>query len=252
MKTYLFDLDGTLSESREKVGEDVAGVLEHLSKESKIGIVSGSGIDFIAEQIDGVFSEKFMQDLLIMPCNGTQRYQWRKGEYTCIYSADMIDELGRINYADLLARLLREQYKFLMDSNVSLDCTGKFFDYRGSMLNWSPMGRNGNKETRKSFMEYDKENGYRLNVIEEVLKYFSSQQIRATVKLGGDTSFDIYPLGWDKTYCLRHIECDMKDLYFFGDRCFPGGNDYELYKKVGKSCHVKNPADTVRILKSLM
>lgn len=252
LKTYLFDLDGTLSESREKVGEDVAAVLEQLSKESKIGIVSGSGIDFIAEQIDGVFSEEFMQDLMIMPCNGTQRFQWRNGEYECVYSVNMIDELGRVNYADILARLLREQYRFMMDSNASLDCTGKFFDYRGSMLNWSPMGRNGNKETRKTFMKYDKENNYRTEVIEGILKYFGSQQIRATVKLGGDTSFDIYPDGWDKTYCLRHVESDMRDIYFFGDRCFPGGNDYELFKAVGKSCHVKDPADTVRILKSLI
>ena len=26
------------------------------------------------------------------------------------------------------------------------------------------------------------------------------------IKLGGETSFDIYPKGWDKTYCLKNFK----------------------------------------------
>ena len=49
-----------------------------------------------------------------------------------------------------------------------------------------------------------------------------------TVKFGGSTSFDIYPNGWDKRYCLTHF-ADW-ETWFVGDRCEEGGNDQELYE----------------------
>jgi len=254
MKTILFDLDGTLTESREKLSEEMAKILEIVSQRFKVGIVSGSGLDFIDEQISGVFSEEFMASLLIMPCNGTKFYKWRPTTktYENLYDSDMIDDIGRLEYNDLLARLLREQHKFMLDCPVSLDCTGKFFDYRGSMLNWSPMGRNGSKKTREDFVKFDKEEGYRIRIIEELKRFCNSQKIHVDIKLGGDTSFDIYPVGWDKTFCLQHVDSELKDIYFFGDRCFPGGNDYEISKMIGKSYQVEGPEETLKILEKFL
>jgi len=140
----------------------------------------------------------------------------------------------------------------MLDCPVSLDCTGKFFDYRGSMLNWSPMGRNGSKKTREDFVKFDKEEGYRIRIIEELKRFCNSQKIHVDIKLGGDTSFDIYPVGWDKTFCLQHVDSELKDIYFFGDRCFPGGNDYEISKMIGKSYQVEGPEETLKILKKFL
>lgn len=65
--------------------------------------------------------------------------------------------------------------------------------------------------------------------------------------IGGQISFDVFPDGWDKTYCLRHIgEDEYDEIHFFGDKTFPGGNDYEIF------CHPRvightttGPDDTV-------
>lgn len=75
--------------------------------------------------------------------------------------------------------------------------------------------------------------------------------------IGGQISFDVFPTGWDKTYCLQHIEAekalsgiDYKQIHFFGDKAFPGGNDYEIYSDSRTIGHaVKDPQDTMRILK---
>ena len=48
---FLFDLDGTLSPSRQRVGHDIAIDLRELSKYGTIGIVSGSDYNFINESI---------------------------------------------------------------------------------------------------------------------------------------------------------------------------------------------------------
>jgi hypothetical protein len=38
---------------------------------------------------------------------------------------------------------------------------------------------------------------------------------------GGQISFDCFPTGWDKTYCLRHVENDgYTKIHFFGDKTF--------------------------------
>ena len=37
--------------------------------------------------------------------------------------------------------------------------------------------------------------------------------------IGGQISIDIFPIGWDKTYCLRFVEADNYDtIHFFGDK----------------------------------
>ena len=77
--------------------------------------------------------------------------------------------------------------------------------------------------------------------------------------IGGQISFDVFPLGWDKTYCLKHIEAESQvsgaeydTIHFFGDKTKEGGNDYEIYvdkRVIGHA--VTSPDDTIRILKDL-
>ena len=48
---------------------------------------------------------------------------------------------------------------------------------------------------------------------------------------GGQISFDVFPEGWDKSYCIQHINKDgqTKVIHFFGDKTMPGGNDHEIF-----------------------
>ena len=103
--------------------------------------------------------------------------------------------------------------------------------------------------TRSEFIQYDKASEYRKKVILRLEDHIRENELGVVVKLGGDTSFDIYPEGWDKTYCLNHVSDSIDDVAFFGDRCFPGGNDYEISKAVKKSYQVKGPDETMDILR---
>lgn len=77
--------------------------------------------------------------------------------------------------------------------------------------------------------------------------------------IGGQVSFDVFPTGWDKTYCLQHIEAEKeitgieyKTIYFFGDKCFPGGNDYEIFTDKRTNGHaVEGPTHTMKLLKEM-
>lgn len=63
----------------------------------------------------------------------------------------------------------------------------------------------------------------------------------------------MFPNGWDKTYCLRHVEHEgFKTIHFCGDKTFVGGNDYEIVSHPLVTGHtVANPVDTVSIMRSL-
>ena len=66
--------------------------------------------------------------------------------------------------------------------------------------------------------------------------------------------------GWDKTYCLRHIEAEKEisgvvydKIHFFGDKAYEGGNDWEIYSDKRTIGHkVTNPDDTYAQLQELL
>ena len=77
--------------------------------------------------------------------------------------------------------------------------------------------------------------------------------------IGGQISFDVFPTGWDKRYCLSHLENEAKNggvnyttIHFFGDKTMKGGNDYEIYSDSRTIGHaVLNPEDTYAQVKKL-
>ena len=137
------------------------------------------------------------------------------------------------------------------------------------MINISPIGRNCSQEERDAFEEYDKIHKIRQTMVEMLqqefsdlgLKFSIGGQIRFRIMLSvfacASTnvlgSFDVFPIGWDKTYCLRFVEgSGFKEIHFFGDKTMPGGNDYEIFEDPRTIGHtVTCPADTVRLCREL-
>lgn len=70
--------------------------------------------------------------------------------------------------------------------------------------------------------------------------------------VGGQISIDIFPEGWDKTYCLQFVEDKYDHIYFLGDRTDLGGNDYEIYidKRV-TGFKVENYQHTIQLLQDI-
>ncbi len=134
---------------------------------------------------------------------------------------------------------------------------GTFIEFRNGMINVSPVGRNASTAERDEFQAWDAQSGCRTKFVETLRKEFAD--LGLTYSIGGQISFDVFPNGWDKTYCLRHIEAekslsgiDYKNIHFFGDKCFKGGNDYEIYEDSRTIGHaVKNPDETLRVVTEL-
>jgi phosphomannomutase len=126
---------------------------------------------------------------------------------------------------------------------------GTFIEFRNGMLNVSPIGRNCSTEERAEFEIFDKTALVRKKMILDLSTEFEDFNLKYSI--GGMISFDVFPIGWDKTFCLRFLEAENYDeIHFFGDKCYEGGNDFEIYsdeKVIGHA--IQDPKETIRELK---
>lgn len=249
----LFDMDGTLTEPRKKIGIEMVAKLVELACLTNIGIVTGSNYDYLIEQCKDIWKAVSPKSVTLLPCNGTQVYKWsdKSESYEQTHSVNMIKELGRLPYSVILRSCLKYQ-KSILEFH-ELPYTGTFFHYRGSMLNWCPIGRNAKDPQRNAWIKEDTKHNIRERFREHVLRDMEIAEIPVDVTLGGSTSFDIYPEGWDKTYCLRHF--NNMNHWFVGDSCTGTGNDRTLYEAVSKNDRAfmtKSPENTIKIIDKII
>ena len=247
-------MDGTLTAPREKFDISLFSTLGLLADKSEIGIVNGSDFEYLSEQMDYVLNSHLRYRLHLLPCNGTKYYPPPKhsnDKYELLHSVNMKEEIGAEDFNSLMVSLIQIQSNFDLSK---FPLTGHFIQYRDSMINWCPIGRNATKEDRKVFIEYDKSfsPSFRERTIGSLSDRLALKQIsdKITIKLGGDTSFDIFPKGWDKTYALRHFK--KRKIWFVGDRCDIGGNDKEIYDLIDKeerAFKTKNPFQTELLIR---
>lgn len=238
----LFDVDGTLTLPRQKVTQEMEDCLQWLNTRCIVGLVGGSDLSKISEQMniggrsvvdrfDFVFSE-----------NGLVAH--RKGQ---LFSQEsIVDYMGEEKLQEFINFALRAM------ADIKLPCKrGTFIEFRSGLINVCPVGRSCSQAERDQFGEYDKKHHVREKLVELFRKEFPDAGLSFVI--GGQISIDVFPTGWDKRYCLRHIEKDdFKTIHFFGDKTQPGENDYEIYtdeKTIGH--HVTSPEDTVCQLKKL-
>ena len=69
-----------------------------------------------------------------------------------------------------------------------------------------------------SFVELERVNPIREQFVAALRQRFPVEQHRLTFSIGGQISIDIFPAGWDKTYCLRYLTPRYQKIHFFGDK----------------------------------
>ena len=107
-KIVLFDMDGTLTPPRKSIEKNIIEVLSKLSKHTKIGVVTGSGYDYVVEQCSDLWSSSIIDpsNIILFPCNGTQVYTWSGSTWKEIFRANMKEELWELTYKKLVRAIL--------------------------------------------------------------------------------------------------------------------------------------------------
>ncbi|KAJ8612131.1 hypothetical protein CTAYLR_002437 [Chrysophaeum taylorii] len=228
----LFDIDGTLTKARLNITPEMRAFMLSLRERITVGVVGGSDFpkqkeqlgDTVVADYDYAFSE-----------NGLTAY--KDGEL--IGQQSFRDKIGE----DAMQRLLNFTLAYLSKLNLPVK-RGTFIEFRKGMLNISPIGRNCSRPERDEFETYDKTAGVRTAMVAAMQDEFKDLDL--TFSIGGQISFDVFPRGWDKTYCLSFINAeDFDEIHFFGDKTYRGGNDFEIFEDPRTVGHtVTSPDDT--------
>ena len=202
---YLFDVDGTLTPSRQKIDKKFAVWFSKFCERESVYLVTGSDKPKTLEQIGPVV------------------YNRCKGVYQCSGNEFWIKEtLIRSNKWKLPDIARQFLLQCLEEENFHIR-TGTHIEERPGMVNYSVVGRRANHEQREAFVEYDKNTNSRINTANAFNTMFPDLQ--ATV--GGETGLDIAPKGFDKGQIVKDFNKSCK-IKFFGDAMWEGGNDYSL------------------------
>ncbi|CAL2039244.1 unnamed protein product [Caenorhabditis brenneri] len=235
-KTILvFDVDGTLTASRQQITPEMREFLIEARKRVPLAVVGGSDFNKIAEQLAGHDKELLLSSFdYVFSENGLLGF---KG--TEPFPVQSIQKaIGDAKLQELINFALR----YMSDIQLPVK-RGNFVEFRNGMINLSPIGRSCSQEERNEFVVFDTEHGIRQKFAEELRKNFGHYGLQFAI--GGQISVDVFPTGWDKTFCLQYFENDFDKIHFFGDRTAPGGNDHEIFADERTIGHtVEGPEDT--------
>jgi phosphomannomutase len=173
-------------------------------------LVSGSNLEKIKEQVP-----QYILDMSegVFTCGGNQL--WLGGKLS--YNHEFKPEEDLINF--LKEKLSNSPYPVR---------AGNHIEDRGSMLNFSIVGRDCSLEERLEYFEYDVHSNERSIISDEIINKWNNLD----AVIGGQISIDITPKGMNKSQVLSEVKKFYSDdrYIFIGDRTMEGGNDYPLAK----------------------
>ncbi len=243
-KALLFDMDGTLTDSRQPITNDVLDTLKALGPSVKKYLVTGSDMEKIEEQIPYEILLNMFEK--VYSCNGTRVYncdldmddETMPIEPELIHQVTLLDHYSEADINHIVNVLL----SIAANTHTKIK-TGTFVEWRGSQINFSIIGRNCTSDQRADYVIWDQKSGEREKIVNKLREEFKGWGL--SFRLGGQISIDITREGWDKSYAFENMKESPDQCIFFGDKICKDGNDLDIAMKCGKYHMVENPADLI-------
>jgi phosphomannomutase len=241
---FLFDVDGTLTESGSIISNTMKNKLKNLIDNGiDIGIVGGGKLDKIVIQMDNLyFNQYFTECGCVYHKNNSFPKKLNLSEIYC-------KNIRNHELYPYINILIKETLKYL--SEVDYTITGNFIDLRNGIIYISLIGMSANDNERKYFMHLDEKYKYRQNLLNILIEKATNLNILSKIDIveGGSVGIAIYPKEYDKIQVLNHLIKDYDEIHYFGDKYKKNGNDYNIINDLKVIGHpVDNPNDTINII----
>ena len=224
MKKFIFDVDGTLTESRKYM--DISFMSEFIIFCCKFDtyLVTGSDRDKTVEQVG---LDVYNRAKRVFNCSGADIYVRNKN----VYRSKWQPPRSLVNF-------LSDE----LDYSTFPHKTGNHIEHRPGGINFSIIGRGENSmEYRKEYVKWDRNTDERVTIADRIINEFP----HLNIQIGGQTGLDISDN--DKSQILKFFS-PFDEIHFFGDMMKQGQNDYPLAEALrgwgGYPHCVKNWEDT--------
>ena len=210
MKKFIFDVDGTLTDSRQQIDLSFEVYMIKFCCKYDVYLVTGSDR---AKTIEQVGLDIYNRSQRVYNCSGSDVYEKNHN----VYKSDWQP------YGKLINFLSDE-----LDYSTFPHKTGNHIEHRPGGINFSILGRGEDSmKHRKEYVKWDINTTERILMADRIRSEFPDLNIQ----IGGQTGLDISDS--DKSQILRDFNSE-DELVFFGDMMKEGQNDYPLAVAVDK------------------
>lgn len=244
IKAMVFDLDGTLTPSKQAMTAEMAGEFARLTRTLPTGVISGGSFQQFSRQLlTPLQSQVFTpENLHLMPTCGTRYYRFENGGWQVKYVLDMDPALAA-KAKKVIAEVARSLGYWCQNP------AGEIIEDRGSQLTYSALGQQAGREEKDAWDPSGEKRA-------EIASHAGKLLPELTVLSGGSTSVDITMKGVDKAYgieeFLQQTGLHPPQVLFVGDRLDPDGNDYPAVRTGVQTRATTGPEQTQEIIAQVL
>ena len=241
-RLIVFDLDGTLADSKSPVDREALTLLHELLGIVKVAVISGGDWpQFKKQLLSDLPSDECLSNLFLLPTCGTKFFLF-DGVWKKLYSEDFLP---------------MEKTRIMKSLEDAVGCSGfkvenpwgETTEDRGSQISFSALGQRAPLEEKAKWDPTFIKRKQIKAALEISIPEFS-------IRMGGTTSIDITKAGIDKAYGIRKLRdilgIPLQEMMFVGDALFAGGNDYPVAEAGVDSIAVGGPAETKPVIQAIV
>jgi hypothetical protein len=247
-RLVVFDLDGTLAESKQPVSPEMGALLSELLLHIPVAVMSGAGFSQFETQFLPALPESARFDrLFLFPTSAARCYQYKGGSWQLHYDHSFTTlERGRIMQA--LKEALAETH--LTNIPDRKQEWGEQIEDRGAQITFSLLGQKAPlKEKEEQHRAHESDRDQLREALTKRLPDFS-------VLEGGLTTLDITKKGISKAYGVRKLieltDISISEMLYVGDALEEGGNDAVVVETGIKTHAVFGPEEAEVLIKHLI
>lgn len=240
----IFDLDGTLAESKQPLSNDMGTRIAGLLNNMPVAVMSGAGFPQILKQFLAYLPPSArIENLYLFTTSSAQCYAYRDKKWTSIYNYSFTEEEK--------SKIITSLQKVIDETGITANeaSFGERIEDRGAQISFSALGQNA-PLARKSIWDPDrkKRSIFRLN-LQKLIPEFE-------IRTGGTTTIDITRKDISKKtgiyWLQKELMIPVSNMLYVGDALYPGGNDSVVIETGINTQSVKNIAETALIIDSLI
>jgi HAD superfamily hydrolase (TIGR01484 family) len=241
-KLIVFDLDGTLAESKSSLDAKMSALLHDLLGVVKVAVISGGGWpQFEKQLLANLPCDGRLGNLSLLPTCGTQFFTYTGG-WNRLYSEDLT-----ASEKEKITTSLRRAVDLAGFSPEKV--WGEVIEDRGSQITFSALGQRAPLEDKAKWdPDFAKRKKIKVT-LDTLIPEFS-------VRMGGATSIDVTKPGIDKAYGIGKLRdilgISLKEMIYIGDALFPGGNDYPAAEAGVECIPVRGPQETKPVTQAII
>jgi len=243
-KILIFDLDSTLTESKQPMTREIGEVLKKLLEKMPVAVMSGADFPQFEKQLLSYLpADSNLENLFLFPTSAAECLEFKdekwKPAYDFLFTKKEKGKIIRTFDAVL------EKIK-IIEGESSF---GERIEDRGEQITFSGLGQTAPLDLKK---KWDPDHAKRKLLKQELEKIIPEFEIT----IGGLTSVDINRKGISKEdgiiWLSKRFNIDPSDMLYVGDALFEGGNDAKVKTTSVQVKQVSGPKETLAVTQEIL